>query len=349
MAGLIGATHFSTARLPEGEREAVVRETIWRPLYGMDIEPDAETPLEFDFRLLTLPGLHCQQSRISRARLQRDRRFAAHGRDYMALVCFQDGPAGVVCGGVEVEVAAGDAFLVHGMEAARFHVPSSQFVCLDLERSALLERAELPSLPPVTVIPRTDPALVVLLRYARELLSDDVTQSSPELSRLALRHVQDLLALALNGRKADVQHKLEPGLRELRMREARQLIHEHLADPELSLDGVARSLGISRRYVQRLFEQEGSSFSREVLHQRLGRARHLLTHPLFRNWTITRIALEVGFSDLSYFNRCFRRTFHATPTEIRRLRETANESTHQSRVDGAWVQAGRDGRELPYR
>jgi len=39
--------------------------------------------------------------------------------------------------------------------------------------------------------------------------------------------------------------------------------------------------------------------------------------PRFDEQDISTVALESGFSDISYFNRCFRRRFGATPTEVR--------------------------------
>jgi len=54
-----------------------------------------------------------------------------------------------------------------------------------------------------------------------------------------------------------------------------------------------------------------------VLGQRLARAHRLLTDPRRTERTLTAIAFEVGFSDLSYFNRAFRRRFGATPSDAR--------------------------------
>ncbi len=51
--------------------------------------------------------------------------------------------------------------------------------------------------------------------------------------------------------------------------------------------------------------------------QRLTRAHHVLSDPHSGGLTITAIAYAAGFGDLSYFSRCFRRRFGATPSEIR--------------------------------
>jgi AraC-like DNA-binding protein len=67
-----------------------------------------------------------------------------------------------------------------------------------------------------------------------------------------------------------------------------------------------------------LFEPEGVSFTTYVINQRLARAHRMLCDPLFDHRSISAIALAVGFGDISYFNRTFRRCFGATPSDVRR-------------------------------
>jgi len=57
-----------------------------------------------------------------------------------------------------------------------------------------------------------------------------------------------------------------------------------------------------------------------VLDRRLDLARRRLRDPRFATRTISAIACDVGFGDLSYFNRAFRRRFHATPGDVRHAR-----------------------------
>ena len=82
--------------------------------------------------------------------------------------------------------------------------------------------------------------------------------------------------------------------------------------------GVAAHFGISKRYVHKLFERTGNSFSRHVLQCRLERAAADLTAPEQARMPIAEIAYRNGFSDLSYFNRRFKAHFQATPRDLRR-------------------------------
>jgi transcriptional regulator GlxA family with amidase domain len=91
----------------------------------------------------------------------------------------------------------------------------------------------------------------------------------------------------------------------------------HFSDPELSLAKVAHSLGISARYLQRLLETSGTSFTAHVTELRLKHAFTLLTARDLSDVCICNIALQAGFSDISHFNRLFRSRFGGTPKGVR--------------------------------
>ena len=76
--------------------------------------------------------------------------------------------------------------------------------------------------------------------------------------------------------------------------------------------------GITSRYVSMLFESDATTFSEFVLAQRLHRAHHMLTDQRWSDRTVSSVAFDAGFGDLSYFNRAFRRRYGATPSDIRR-------------------------------
>jgi AraC-like DNA-binding protein len=86
----------------------------------------------------------------------------------------------------------------------------------------------------------------------------------------------------------------------------------HLA---LVVAALAARHGISPRYVHKLFEDDGRTYSQVVLDARLERALRELRST---TRTVSAIAGAVGFSDLSYFNRTFRRRYGMTPTDARR-------------------------------
>ena len=94
-------------------------------------------------------------------------------------------------------------------------------------------------------------------------------------------------------------------------------ISAHLGDGDVSVAEIARRHRVTRRYVHKLFENEGITFSSFILGQRLSRVHRLLSDPHLADRSISSMAFDVGFGDLSYFNRTFRQRYAATPTEIR--------------------------------
>jgi AraC-like DNA-binding protein len=103
-----------------------------------------------------------------------------------------------------------------------------------------------------------------------------------------------------------------------RLGAARDHIAESFDEPELTVAAVAGRQGVSPRYLQRLFEASGTSFTAYVNELRLQRALTLLTGAPARTRRISDIALDAGFSDLSYFNRLFRSRFGDTPSGMRK-------------------------------
>jgi AraC-like DNA-binding protein len=64
-----------------------------------------------------------------------------------------------------------------------------------------------------------------------------------------------------------------------------------------------------------------SSFTRLSMNQLAERgwieAHRMLIDPRFADRTVSSVAFEIGFGDISYFNRTFRQLYGATPTDER--------------------------------
>lgn len=99
-------------------------------------------------------------------------------------------------------------------------------------------------------------------------------------------------------------------------REARALVAARLSDPGFDSAALARALGVSPRYLQTAFAQAGTTPSRFLLARRLEAAASLLKRP-GQPCSITAVALECGFNDLSYFSRSFRARFGVPPSGYR--------------------------------
>jgi AraC-like DNA-binding protein len=107
------------------------------------------------------------------------------------------------------------------------------------------------------------------------------------------------------------------GRRAARLHAIKQDVERWLDRPDLSVVALAERHCCTPRQVQRLFEQEGSTFTEYVHARRLGRAYRLLSDPRQRCDKISSVAFDCGFGDVSYFNRLFRRRFGAAPSDVR--------------------------------
>ncbi|HEY0278754.1 MAG TPA: helix-turn-helix domain-containing protein [Solirubrobacterales bacterium] len=94
-------------------------------------------------------------------------------------------------------------------------------------------------------------------------------------------------------------------------------VERSLADPELSPGIVADRIGVSTRYLHRLFEDRGQSFGRHLLARRLERCQAALVDPGLSHLTVGEIAWRNGFTDPSYLARAYRRRFGVSPTQAR--------------------------------
>lgn len=90
-----------------------------------------------------------------------------------------------------------------------------------------------------------------------------------------------------------------------------------LSDPDLSPGMVADSMGLSRRYLHKLFADAGTTFGAWVRQERLMRARTLLADPRFHHLSIKEIALQQGFNDIPNFSRQFKAQYRQTPSDLR--------------------------------
>lgn len=94
-------------------------------------------------------------------------------------------------------------------------------------------------------------------------------------------------------------------------------IERRLHEPELTAGRIARTEGISERYLQKLFEQNGESFTHYLRERRLQRARAALVAPGDVRVPVADVAYNCGFGDAANFNRMFKERFGLPPGAFR--------------------------------
>ena len=311
---------FSTDGLPKRDRLAIAREVYGRSVVRLDFEPLGDTPFHLFNAVRAVPGLAIVRGGSSSMRVLRTRALLADADDNITLALSSAVGGNIVSQlGREVTMPAGAAVTLSNADTASVTSPALP-ECLNLSLSRKALAALVPGLEDsfIRPIPMDSPALQLLLRYLDAVDEGDLL-SMPELSDLVVTHVYDLVALAL-GAGRDASHVAqERGVRAARLATIKREIVRELGAHDLSIGAVAARHGVTPRYVQKLFEGEGTTFSQFLLDQRLARAHRMLGDPRLVNRSVSAIAFEAGFGDLSHFNRAFRRRFGESPSNVRAM------------------------------
>jgi AraC-like DNA-binding protein len=223
--------------------------------------------------------------------------------------------------GREVTLADGDAVLIarNDGDFTVTHADSVHFLGFRAPRAdvaALLPDVDSRLMKPV---PRNRPALALLSTYL-QTAAEHRLLDAPEHREIVVHHLHDLLVLALGATGDAAALAAGRGVPAARLRALQADVVAHLEDPALSAAWLATRHRITARYVHKLFENAGTTLSQYVLEHRLTRAYRQLIDPRRFHDTISAVAFDVGFGDLSYFYRTFRRRYGMRPTDVRRSR-----------------------------
>jgi transcriptional regulator GlxA family with amidase domain len=142
---------------------------------------------------------------------------------------------------------------------------------------------------------------------------------------------------------AQPQPPLLPPAKNKHVKRALLVIEQHMSEP-LQLRELAQRINISHRQLSRVFEDEFAMSPQEF--SRLFRLKYGLWLLLNSTRSITDIAAECGFTDVSHFSREFRRTFSRPPSSVRDHQEQAYwHGVFASKRDGEAI----DGRSITRR
>ncbi len=316
-AGDFATMHFSTDALAERDRVPMLHEFVGPLVARLDIEPMGRDPCHFEITARALPDLAVSTLAFSAIRVERSRALIADGNDSCLLSCIHSPGNTVTQRGREFTPPRGTGILLS---------MADPFTCATFSGIALGITISVPRKVLTAISPRIEDSFGrALIRNSEPFrlvrsyvgLLDQNQVASPGLRSLVVRHIHDLVALALGASNDAAEIANGRGLRAARLHAIKAAILASLGEQGLSLTAIAAQHGLSSRYVQALFESDGATFSQFILAERLARVHRMLCDPLQMNRSISAIAYDAGFGDLSHFNRAFRRRYGATPSDIR--------------------------------
>ena len=319
----MGKIVFSSDQLPPGLNDRQ-RFLAWRELHNeyfgrTDLQP-SEGPFEArmtfvatDDVALSHGGVTFQQSEHGGSRAN-----AVDEERMGVIINIGDGPYRIQQRSRDEILQPGATMLVTPVDPVRLTVRKRQasWVMLAVPRQALVRAV--PSVEDFVGSPLkgNNDALTMLLGYATVILRQGGF-TDPLMNAHAARTMTDLVALAAGAAKDAAALARAAGLRAARIEAILREIALRYTDHGFDVAAVCARFGLSARYVQDLLQSTGGCFSDRVLELRLRHAFDLLAAPNSGDQKISDIAFSCGFDDLSYFHRCFRRSFGMTPAGVR--------------------------------
>jgi AraC-like DNA-binding protein len=307
---------LSTAMLPEPARFSAFREEFARQNLALDVIDHSGGRPRIDVTYLPLDAVGVCSIVATPAEFIRHKHHLKNSGDHFGLNIVETGPVQFANTGHERFYDAGSACLIDRGRPLRIFGPRGGSV-----RYVTVSAAGLKSLVahPEDLAGRAlrpGSAIRLLDGYLRSLTSFEKPPSSGLASIIGV-HLLDLVAATLGPTAEAADVVTQRGLKAARLQAILAEVARRFSDPNFDLDNVASTVDLSRRYVQRLLEETGKSFTEHLVERRLERSFAMLSDGRFRHLAIIDIAFAVGFGDVSHFNRVFRRRFGETPSGVR--------------------------------
>jgi AraC-like DNA-binding protein len=216
----------------------------------------------------------------------------------------------------DIEVRVGGAFL-DGAERQDFRgADFSKWVNISVPKQLL--HAAFPKIGDklgVSIAANSEP-LILLRRYLR-FLDDGGPPTLPSLREHVSTTLLDLIGMVAGAKGDDGELAGLRGVRAARLQAILNCIQKEYSNHAFTAQILASQLNLSPRYVHYILSETGRGFTERVLELRLQRAKVMLGDPRFLMLRIGGIAWQSGFSDIPYFNRCFKRRFGCSPSAAR--------------------------------
>ena len=309
---------FSTDGIEPSKRYAAWQGAICDVYVHVDVNSEHRSDYhgfirEARFGAITMTDVLLSEQRISR----RERHIAKLDKDCYYVEFVQQGKINILQAGQTLLSNAGTGAIFTASEAYDLEcVGQVRSLYLEIPRKEFAERFRNDRIP----VARTMATSRGLGRIAAEFcstLASEGTALDPTVRARLGDEMMDVLALALDAGDKD-EPLLDRAVQQSRLRSVKAWIEQHLTDPDLSLENVAKNNGISLRHLHYLFRLTDMSVSEWIWDRRLQRCYDVLTRRELRSLSVTDVAYQLGFSSSSHFSTAFRRKFGISPSDLRR-------------------------------
>lgn len=206
--------------------------------------------------------------------------------------------------------------------------PGDFVICSTAEPYSLVFRGEYEM--PVLVVPEStmrrltpDPEQFLGLRMPGEdadcgLLSSFVAQVVARMHKLPEPMIHRIEANVLDLLGAVLATRARQGMvsREQLLSQVKAYIQDHLHDRHLGPATLAQVFAVSTRLIHTLFEDEPMTVGKYIRSLRVKSCRHALENSDAARLSLTDLALQWGFYDLSHMSRNFREVYGEPPSSF---------------------------------
>lgn len=312
------AASFSTDRVPTLDRVEA-----WSEFFAVSqVRVEVRTPDSSRFRAAAmrhlLGAMQLVAFELGPVSLVRTRELLRDQDDSVSfVVCTAGRFDGVLADGSEALLLPGQAALLrHDVMVGTVATGGVSGLTLQIPRRLMLPISDAIDRAGPTPSPSDPNALGLLASYIVDV-EGRASLLSPQLAASVQGHVLDLLACAYDPAGAWARAQPSDGRRAALRGQILGTIAKRATDAACRPASVAAEVGISPRQLHLLLEKTGRTFGEHLRERRLQAARQMLASPRFVGVRVAEIAFAAGFSDLSYFNRRFRRRFGDVPQAFR--------------------------------
>jgi len=313
---------FSTQDLPETARAKALRDLYEQAILPGKLEPLEPLPgsvVRVDITKWTVAGVSVMSGALAGVRqVIRSASSVASCEDDVLLGVNLRGGSIAIYHDQEFALRSGDAFFAtrDAKDVGIARSTAMRFMGFRVARNAVAALGARLGEGQFRIIRRGTPALDLLIAYTQAAASDQLL-GAPQLQSLVATHITDLIGANVGGTRDGLAIAENRGIRAARMQAIMADLVANMERCDLTVDAIARRQRVTTRYIHKLFEGEGTTFSTFLREQRLCHAHRMLCDTRLMHRSISSIAYDVGFGDLSYFNRVFRQRYSATPSEVR--------------------------------
>ena len=310
---------LSTREVPPSERIGWLRDIICREYANVEVATPSHQTLSQDLTIypwdtLRLSVVTCNG--IVLERLPRAPQLA--NQDVYFAVVLLSGEYALEQDGKEAVLQPGDMTLYDATRPHHIQCPKDfGKILLSIPRPLL--RARMAAAEHCTALKISGAAGIgaVTSEFLRTSSREAGTLTASDITTLADQTLDLLTLAAASVRPADFTLSRS---RSTSLYRIKTLIERCLQDVDLDSAAIARRAGLSARYINGLFGEEGTSLMRYVWKRRLEHCAKDMREPHHESDPIADIAFRWGFGDASHFSRAFKQHFGCAPREFRQQR-----------------------------